>query len=195
MYDVIGSRATRAFRVLWLLEEMGLEYTHLPVAPRSAEALAVNPSGKIPALREGEHVLTDSSAIMTYLADRHGRMTHPAGTPPRARQDALTHQILDEVDAVLWTAARHSFVLPEEHRVPAVKESLKWEYERNVNGLEAALTGPFLQGETMTLADIVLAHCLMWAGKAGFPAPPARLAAYLDAMMARPAFQRAAALP
>ena len=44
------------------------------------------------------------------------------------------------------------------------------------------------------LADILLAHCLMWAGKAGFPEPPARLAAYLEAMMARPAFQRAAAL-
>ena len=48
MYDVIGSRASLAFRVLWLPEEMGLEYTHLPVAPRSnsKEALAVNPSGK-----------------------------------------------------------------------------------------------------------------------------------------------------
>ena len=134
MYDVIGSRASRAFRVLWLFEEMGLDYNHLPVAPRSAEALAVNPSGKIPALREGDQVLTDSSAIMTYIADKHQQMTHPAGTSARARQDALTHQILDEVDAVLWTAARHSFVLPEEHRVPAVKESLKWEYARNVNG-------------------------------------------------------------
>ena len=195
MYDVIGSRASRAFRVLWLLEETGLDYNHLPVAPRSKEALAVNPSGKIPALRDGAEVFTDSSAIMAYLADKHGRMTHPAGTPDRARQDALTHRILDEVDALLWTAARHSFVLPEEQRVAAVKDSLKWEYARNIGGLEGALAGPFLQGETMTIADIVLAHCLIWAGKAGFPAPPARLAAYLDEMMARPAFQRVAALP
>lgn len=195
MYDVIGSRASRAFRVLWMLEEMGLPYNHLPVAPRSAEAMAVNPSGKIPALRDGDRVLTDSTAIMTFLADRHGQMTHAPGSHARAEQDALTHRVLDEIDALLWTAARHSFVLPEEHRVAAVKDSLKWEYARNIAGLEAALAGPFLQGKTMTLADILLAHCLMWAGKAGFAAPPARLAAYLEAMMARPAFQRAAALP
>jgi glutathione S-transferase len=195
MYDVIGSRASRAFRVLWLLEELGLDYNHLPVAPRSAEALAVNPSGKIPALRDGDAVLTDSVAIMTFLADQHGQFTHAPGSHARAAQDALTHRVLDEVDAILWTAARHSFVLPEEHRVAAVKDSLKWEYERNITGLEAAFEGPFLQGESMTIADLLLAHCLMWAGKAGFAAPPARLAEYLAMMMARPAFQRAAALP
>jgi glutathione S-transferase len=195
MYDVIGSRASRAFRVLWLLEEMGLKYHHLPVAPRSTEALAVNPSGKIPALRDGAEVFTDSNAIMAYLADKHGQMTHASGTPERAHQDALTHRILDEVDGLLWTAARHSFVLPEEHRVAAVKDSLRWEYARNIAGLEGALTGPFLQGEAMTIADILLAHCLTWADRAGFPAPPERLAEYLDAMIARPAFQRAAALP
>src|SRR6056297_3086236 len=110
MYDVIGSRASRAFRVLWLLEEMGIAYNHLPVAPRSTEALAVNPSGKIPALREGAHVLTDSSAIMTYLSVKHGRMPHPAGRPAPARQGALTHQIREGVEAVLRTAARHPVV-------------------------------------------------------------------------------------
>lgn len=195
MYDVIGSRASRAFRVLWLLEEMGLDYNHLPVAPRSAAALAVNPSGKIPALRDGDAVLTDSTAIMTWLTDRHGQFTHSPGSHARARQDALTHRILDEIDAVLWTAARHTFVLPEEHRVPAVKESLRWEYARNLAQIAESLEGPFLQGAQMTIADILLAHCLMWAGKAGFPDAGERLDAYRDALMARPAFQRAAALP
>ncbi len=195
MYDVIGSRASRALRVLWLLEELGLDYNHLPVAPHSPEALALNPSGKIPALRDGDAVLTDSVAIMTFLADRHGQFTHAPGSHERAAQDALMHRVLDEADAILWTAARHSFVLPEEHRVAAIKTSLKWEYERNINGLEAVFEGPFLQGETMTIADILLAHCLMWAGNAGFAAPPARLEAYLAMMKARPAFQRTAALP
>lgn len=195
MYDVIGTRASRAFRVLWLLEEMGIEYNHLPLAPRSPEVLAANPSGKIPALRDGAAVLTDSTAIMTYLADKHGRLTHAPGTIARARQDALTHQILDEIDSVLWTAARHSFVLPEEHRVPAVKASLMWEYARNIERLAAALEGPFLQGEEMTLADILLTHCLQWAGRAGFPDAGEKLNEYSARMTARPAFQRAAALP
>ena len=195
MYQVIGTRASRAFRVLWLLEEIGQPYEHSAAAPRSDEALAANPSGKIPAFRDGEAVLTDSTAIMTYLADKHGALTHPAGTVARARQDALTHQVLDDLDAVLWTAARHTFVLPEEHRVPQVKEPLKWEFEQNLSRLSTALEGPFVMGDTMTVPDILLAHCLLWAGKAGFPEPDARLADFNARMMAREAFQRAAALP
>jgi len=196
MYQVIGTRASRAFRVLWLLEEMGQPYDHVAVAPRSKEALEANPSGKIPALRDGDEVLTDSTAIMTYLADKHGQFTHPAGTIARARQDALTHQILDDVDAVLWTAARHSFILPEEHRVPQVKEPLKWEYARNLERLSAGLQGrSFLMGEEMLVPDILLAHCLLWAGKAGFPEPDAVLAEYVARLTGREAFERAAALP
>ena len=195
MYDVIGSRASRTFRVLWLLEELGIEYNHLAVAPRSSEALAANPSGKIPALRAEGVVLTDSVAIMTFLADKHQALTHPPGTHTRARQDALTHRILDEIENLLWTAARHTFVLPEEQRVPAVKDSLKWEFAQNLESLSTAMEGPFLQGDKMTIADILLTHCLSWAGKAGFPDVGKKLGDYLAQMTARPAFQRAAALP
>ncbi|WP_135501041.1 glutathione S-transferase family protein [Roseovarius aestuariivivens] len=195
MYQLIGTRASRAFRVLWLLEELGAEYEHVPASPRSAEARAVNPSGKVPALRDGDTVIPDSTAIMTYLADRHAALTFPAGTPDRARQDALTHQILDDVDAVLWTAARHSFVLPEEHRVPEVKTSLKWEYTNNIRRLSEQLQDPFLMGDTMTIPDIILTHCLGWASRAGFPEPDAHLSDYAARLSSREAFQRAAALP
>jgi len=195
MYEVIGIRASRAFRVLWMLEELGQPYEHIPAAPRSAEAQAANPSGKVPALRTEDGCITDSTAILSYLGDRHGALTHPAGTMERARQDALMHQILDDLDAVLWTAARHSFVLPEEHRVPAVKDSLKWEYARNLARLSQALEGPFLMGEMMTVPDILLTHCMGWAERAGFAPPDEKLAAYRDRMQARDAFQRAAALP
>ena len=112
MYEVIGTRASRSLRVLWMLEEIGQPYTHLPAGPRSDEALAANPSGKVPSLRVEGDVITDSVAIMTYLGDHHGALTYPAGTILRARQDALTFQIIDDVDALLWTAARHGFILP-----------------------------------------------------------------------------------
>lgn len=195
MYTVIGSRATRAFRVLWMLEELAQPYDHVAARPRSDEARAVNISGKVPALRVDDEVLTDSVAIITYLADRHGALTHPAGTLKRARQDALTHLILDEVEGPLWTAARHSFVLPEERRVPQVKPSLKWEVAQALPRLEAALEGPFLMGEAMTVPDILLTHCLGWAERAGFDAPGEALDAYRARMQARAPFQKAAALP
>jgi glutathione S-transferase len=194
MYTVIGTVKSRALRVLWTLEELGLPYDHVPAGPRSEDARRHNPSGKIPALLVDGTAITDSVAIMTYLADRHGALTHPAGTLDRARQDAFTHLINDEFDAVLWMAGRHSFVLPEEMRLPAIKESLRWEFERSQSRLGETLgDGPFLMGGTMTIPDLLLAHCMRWAGAANFPVTDARIIAHRDRMLARPAFQRAAA--
>ncbi len=192
MYTVIGSRRSRALRVIWCLEELGQTYDLIEAGPRSDEIRAVNPSGKVPALKVDDTVLTDSTAIMTYLADAHGALTYPAGTLDRARQDALTHMLLDEFDAVLWTAARHSFVLPEEHRMPEIKDSLKWEFANSAKRLADMLgDGPFLMGETMTVADILAAHCLSWATNARFPVEEPALTGYLARMRDRPAFQRA----
>ena len=194
MYHVIGSPATRAFRVLWTLEELGQPYDLTPAAPRSDAARAANPSGKVPALTVDGQTLTDSVAIMTYLADKHGALTHPAGTLKRALQDALTHAILDEMDAVLWTAARHTFVLPEDKRLPEVKDSLKWEFEASQKRFSDALEGPYLMGEEMTIADILLVHCLNWARAAGFPPADEKLKTYAKGLKARPAFQKVAAM-
>ncbi|WP_317057034.1 glutathione S-transferase family protein [Roseovarius rhodophyticola] len=195
MYEVFGSRGSRAIRVLWMLEEIGVPYSHVAAKPRSPEALANNPSGKVPSMRDGDVVLTDSAAILTYLADKHGAFTHPAGTPERGLQDCLLHQVLDEIDSTLWMAARHSFVLPEERRVPAVKDTLKWEYDRNIARISDRLAGPFLMGETMTVPDIVLTHCLGWADRAGFERSGDALEAYRARMEARDAFQKVVTLP
>ncbi len=193
MYKVIGKPQTRAFRVLWVLEEIGEPFELVPAAPHSDEIYAHNPSGKVPALMDGDDCLLDSTAIITYLADKHGKLTFPAGTIERAKQDALTHAILDEIDAVLWTAARHSFALPEDKRVPEVTASLKWEFARNLDRLADRLEGPFLMGETMTIADIICTHCLNWAFGAKFPTDNEKMQAYAKSMRAREAFKRAKA--
>ncbi|MDK3071586.1 glutathione S-transferase family protein [Sedimentitalea sp. JM2-8] len=190
MYKVYGSVTSRAFRVLWMLEEIGEPYDYIKAGPRSEAVTALNPSGKIPVLTDGNVVITDSTAILTYLADKHRKLTFPAGTIERAHQDALTHAILDELDAVLWTAARHGFVLPEEHRVPDVKPSLKWEFARNLDRLADRMAGPFLQGEQMTIADIIATHCLNWAIGAKFPVENEKMNAYAKAMRSRDAFKR-----
>ncbi len=192
MYTVIGTPKSRALRVLWMLEELGEPYEHVPASPRSDEARRYSPSGKVPALVVDGAPITDSVAIMTYLADRHGRFTYPAGTLDRARQDAFTNLVVDELDAVLWTAARHSFILPEDMRLPAIKDSLKWEFGQSHARLGAQLDGkPFLMGDEMTVPDMLLAHCVRWAGNAGFPLTDARIIDHKDRMISRPAFVRA----
>ena len=194
MYTVIGSHKSRALRVLWMLEELGEPYEHVSAPPRSEHVIAVNPAGKVPVLIVDGTPITDSTAILTFLADRHGRMTHAPGTLDRARQDSLTQFLLDEFDAALWMAARHSFVLPEELRQSAIKDSLKWEFERSQKTLVSRMAdGPFLMGDEMTVPDIILTHCGTWAQNAKFPISEPRLGEYLSRMLERPALKRALA--
>ena len=194
MYRVMGTAKSRSFRVLWMLEELGQPYEHIPANPRSEGVAQFNPAGKVPVLIDDGTPITDSTAILTYLADRHGGLTHPAGTLDRARQDSLTQFLLDEFDAALWLAARHSFILPEELRLSAIKNTLRWEFEASQKTLVHRMgEGPFLMGEVMTVPDIILAHCLDWALIARFPVVETRLSDYLDRMRQRPAYRRAAA--
>jgi glutathione S-transferase len=194
-YTVIGNAQSRAARVLWMMEELGLPYEHIGAKPRTDEVTRVNPSGKVPVLLVDGQPITDSTAILTFLADSTGQMTEPAGSLSRARQDAMTQAVLDELDAVLWTAARHSFILPPEQRVAAVKDSLRWEFGRNQKVLAQRLgEGPFLMGERMTVPDIILAHCGHWARAAKFDLTEPALVDYTDRMLARPAFARVRAM-
>jgi glutathione S-transferase len=192
MYQVIGTGKSRAMRVLWMLEELGQPYEHVPVNPHSEGVTNFNPAGKVPVLVVDGTPITDSTAILTYLADRHGGLTHAAGTLERARQDSLTQFILDEFDAALWLAARHSFVLPEEMRLAAIKNTLRWEFERSQKTLVHRMAEDgFLMGDRVTVPDLILTHCLTWALSARFPITEHRLSEYLEMMRARPAYRRA----
>lgn len=194
MYEVIGAVQTRTFRVLWTLEELGQSYRHVPSPPHGPAIVEANRVGKIPALRDGAHVLTDSVAIMSYLADKHAALGFAAGTIDRARQDALLHFANEELDSLLWVATKHARLLPEDRRVPAIIEAMKLEYRQSLTRLSMALTGPFLQGAQMTIADILVVHCLNWAVGAEFPQPDEKVAAYAKALRSRPAYKRVRAL-
>ena len=70
MYTVIGSTRTRAARVVWMLEEIGLPYDLIPHRAGSPEVKDFNPAGKVPVLIVGGTTLTDSTAILQFLADQ-----------------------------------------------------------------------------------------------------------------------------
>ena len=191
MYQIVGTIRSRAFRVLWMLEELSQPYEHIPAQPRSEQASEFNPAGKVPTLMDNGVAITDSTAIIQYLADRHGALTFPAGTIERAQQDSLTQFLLDEFDAALWVAARHTFILPEELRHAAIKDSLRWEFARSQKVLTRRMgDGPFLMGADMTVPDIILTHCGNWAEGAKFPVDEPALINYLTRMRARPAFKQ-----
>ncbi|MWB76568.1 glutathione S-transferase [Pseudooceanicola sp. 216_PA32_1] len=191
MYDLYGSATSRAFRVIWFMEEAGIAYNYHKFGPHAPEVRALSPLGKVPVLVADGTPISDSAAIVTFLADRHGQLTAPAGSVERAQQDAVLHQVLDEMDAILWVALKHTLLLPEDMRVPAIKPALKAEYARNEKNLAKRLKGEFLMGDKMSVPDIFATHCLNWAQSAKFANGIPELDAYLARMTARPAYLRA----
>jgi glutathione S-transferase len=192
VYTVIGTPRSRAIRVVWALEEIGVPYEWRPALPRSEEALAHNPSGKVPVLLVDGTALLDSVAIVQFIADRHGALTHPAGSLERAVQDGFTQFAVEEVDGPLWLAAKHSFVLPEAERLAEAKPFARREFARAMETLATRLGDrPFVTGEAFTVPDLVLGHCAGWAERAGFALPDGPVGAYLARMRERPALRRA----
>ena len=80
---IYGAARSRAFRVLWVAEELGLAYEHVPVeiaqASQDPTYLEVNPNGRIPAIDDDGFRLFESLAITQYLVRKHGGPLQPAG--------------------------------------------------------------------------------------------------------------------
>ena len=189
MYKVIGNTNTRTLRVLWAMKEIGLKYEHVQVNAQSVDAKKFNISGKVPTFDANGVNIADSTAIVTYLADKYNQLTFPAGTIERAQQDSFTQFILDELDSILWTAARHSFVLPKEMRVSELKDTLRWEFARSLKILESRMgSGPNVMGEEFTIPDIILTHVGGWARVAKFDIPDGKLRDYFRRQIKRPAY-------
>jgi len=193
MYKLIGSPLSRAFRVVWALEELSLDYELLAVGPQDKQIVAINPSGKIPALAVDGEVITDSIAIMQYLTDKHQQCTYAAGTLERAKQDSFTQCIADDIDGNLWTTAKHTFVYPENLRAKdAVKEAAKWDVARALIALEARMGDTdYLAGSQFTVPDMLLGHCAGWAARADFDFTGPKLDKYLERIKQRPAYIKA----
>ncbi|KZL20111.1 Glutathione S-transferase [Pseudovibrio axinellae] len=194
MYKVIGHPQSRTMRVLWTLEELGLPYEVVPCKPHQDEIRAVNPSGKIPALTVGDDTIYDSTAICTYLADKHDALTFPAGSLDRAKQDSFTNFALDEMDSILWMAAKHSFIHPAEKRIPDIKATCKFEWANSMKQFEQRLSeNTWAMGDTFTIADIIIGHCAFWARLSKFEWPEGAVSEYFTRVLARPTLANASA--
>lgn len=189
MYKLIGSPKTRAFRVLWMLEELGVHYEVDPVGPHSEAMLAANPSGKVPAFEVDDEVIIDSTAICQFLADRHGKLTFPAGSIQRGQQDSWTNFALDDVDSVLWFNAKNTFVLPEELRSETAQKACRYDFDRAMKVLETRLgDNTYVMGDDFTVPDLLLGHCAGWAlNGAGWTIEPKPVADYFQRVRSRPA--------
>ncbi|MCB1841959.1 MAG: glutathione S-transferase family protein [Halioglobus sp.] len=203
MITIHHSPMSRSTRVVWYCEEIGLPYALETVemfsdAMKRPEYLAINPLGKVPAIEDNGFVLWETSAILQYLDAKYGgnRLLPPRDTQP----GALAIQWLDygenPLTVIMGEIAAHSGPMPEERRVPALVDRGRDVAPELVRVIEEALGDKgWILGEHFSAADISLVFGLMIAQFLGYvDESTPRVGAYLERAMARPAFQRAAAL-
>ena len=191
----------RGFRVIWLLEEMGLPYRLRDVdllkgVENDPEFLAINPGGFIPALQDGDTVMVESIAIMEYLLARHG--PSPLAPAPSDPAFAPYQQFLHLGEAGL--AASAFFVIgarrfgPESDRNSFSARQAEHVFESRLRLVTRQLAqAPYMAGEAFTAADISVAYALQ-LGKLGAELEIGEAAtAYVQRLKARPGFQRAIA--
>ncbi len=196
-----GCKNTRSTRAAWALEHVGAEYDYQPVdllsgAGHAPEYLQINPGGKVPTLVDGDLVLTESAAICIYVAEKFpgGHLLPTAGSADRALCMQWCFFAIGELEQPLWTIAKHRFALPERWRVEAISDTALWEFERAVAVLSEGLAErPYMVGEQLSVADILIAHTLAWARGNGINPEHDNIEAYTDRLLAEPALRRARA--
>lgn len=200
-----GFVQSRSFRPLWALEESGLNYEHIntvlrqdgaqPDSAQHPSYLALNSQGKVPTLVDGTAVVTESIAIVNYIARLAPKaQLIPTSAAELARYDELSCFVLAELEQPLWSKGKHLFALPEAQRLPAMFDIAAFEWEKAVGSLDALLDDTeFALGERFSAIDILLAHTFNWAQRFKFDVPD-KYIALRDRHYARPAAQRALAL-
>jgi glutathione S-transferase len=189
----------RGFRVVWLLEEMGLAYRLRPVdllagVENDAEYLAINPAGFIPAIRDGEVTMIESIAIMEYLIARHGPT--PLAPDPHDPAFPAYQQFLHLGEAGL--AASMYFVVVSRNLAPEA-ERQNWGARKALEVFESRLglvtrqlaRSRHLAGDTFTAADISVTYALEFAQRSGRFALGEAEQAYVARTTGREAYKRA----
>jgi glutathione S-transferase len=191
----------RGFRVVWLLEEMGLSYQLRSVdllddVTKDTEFMAVNPAGYIPALVDGEATMVESIAIMEYLIARYA----PASLVPlpAAPEFPAYQQFLHLGEAGLMMPmylARLSQVLaPENERNDwSARNAIEIFKSRLVLVARQLARSPYLAGDNFTAADISVGYSLIWVMRCKlFDFGKIELA-YIERLKSRDGYQRAMA--
>ncbi len=192
MLTLIGSPQSRAFRAVWLLEELRVPYELVDVFPLDPKVFEVNPSGKIPVLQAEGQTISDSLAICTYLADRHNKFTFPAGSPERAVQDSFSLLAANDMEAPLWVRHKHMDILPEKLRVPDIIPSCELDFLQELKTFETRLgNNTHVMGDTFTIADIMAMFVLSWAKAVGLDLGTGKALNYMKNLKQRPAYQKA----
>ena len=193
MMKLYGLGPTRSLRALWALQELDAEFEFVRVNILAGENLhpdflRLNPAGKLPVLVDGDFVLTESAAIVMYLAEKYGdKGLMPADLKERAQAYRWSLFAVTELEQPLWRIAKHTFLYPEYKRLPEDIALAREEFAAMAAVLDRHMDGrAFIVGDNITVADCVTAYVLDWGNENGLIDSFPNLKAYLERMYARP---------
>lgn len=197
---IYGMALTRAGRCLWAAEEIGLAYDHKSVdmfagEHKSPEFLAINPNGKLPAMKDGDLDLFESMAINTYLADTYGKGgLQPDTAADRARANQWSHWVMAECETPLLHGLLHALGIMGFAQDAAKVREQRDALEPKLAVLNQALAGrDYLLGGRFTVADLNVASVFQWGQVAGMDwGQHSNFAAWLNRCLSRPAFLKVA---
>ena len=187
---------SRSSIVRWMLEEIGEPYElsvlSLTKGEQSAPGyLAVNPMGKVPALKHGDVIITEAAAICTYLADEfpQAKLNVPVGDP---RRGPYLKWLFFSPACIEPAITDQAFPRQEQPRRGTLGYG---DFDSVMNVVAKAVEpGPYLIGEQFTAADVVVGSTLRWGLMFGLLPTRPEFMAYVGRLEQRPALQRATAL-
>jgi glutathione S-transferase len=190
---IYGIARTRAFRALWMAQELGVAYEHLPIeigdaGARAPEFAALNPNGRLPFIADGSFVLFESMAITLYLAKKHsaGKL-YPGSLEGEALAWQWSFWAISEVDRGVNIWSLHAVRLPPAERNAALRAEALQVIAAPFKVLDAALAkSPYLLGDDFTVADLNVAAVISRAIDMDLSAVP-NLEAWLVRCLDRPA--------
>jgi glutathione S-transferase len=190
---------SRAGRIVWLLEELGLPYelNHMDFHPKDLKSdahRARHPLGRVPVLDDGDVSLYESGAIVEYVMARHG----DGGLKPAVDSEEFPeylqwfHYCEGMVMPPVNTIVVQTVLLPPDRRSPEALAQAQKLLSRAVAPVDEALAGREYLGGSFSAADIMLGHSLFMANRLGQVADELKnLKAYVERIAARPAFDKA----
>jgi glutathione S-transferase len=184
---------TRSIRARWTLQELQVDFEAVTVnliagEHRQQAFLQVNPAGKLPALVDGDLVLTESVAIVLYLADKYPQKNFaPRDLRQRAQLNRWLLFAATELEQPLWRIVRHTKLYPEARRLAGDVALAREDFTVMARVCEQHMRGrQFVVGSTVTVADFVLAYTLDWANEVHLLEDLPQLRTYMEQMYARP---------
>ncbi|HEX2559539.1 glutathione S-transferase family protein [Phenylobacterium sp.] len=190
---------SRSLRVLWAAEELGAPYETAAAsfARPDPEFLEANPAGTLPAMVDGDVVMTESVAIMQYLGAKHGPTPLVVEPGDPRYPDYLQFMMFGEASlaAPLNAVVGTKFMAPEDQKDNFTVNIIKRSFHRRLPLVERQLKrGDYMAGNEFTLADISVGYALGLADmlELGDVAEPIK--AYAQRLTSRPAYQRAVAV-